>query len=308
MNRSAPLELNSIGLSSDLFRYSDSRSWRGPCPICGGHRRFVVFTDHEYPLWHGYCDTCGYKVKAWEKVKVQVDPVRRLAYEARARQIEREREEELDRLLAKYSSEEIWKAYQRRLGIEQRAWWREQGIPDSWQDYLRLGYTEDRVYRAGDELKHSPAYTIPYFGSEWSFKTMQYRLVNPVNPEDRYRFETGLGAHFYMTSPSEPIGDTVIVCEGAKKAIVVRLFAERVTVLAVPAKGTWRNTGILEAVKEPGRVYILLDPDAGRQAREMKAAIGKTARVVSLFDKVDDCFLRYGMTANQFAGYLRQAV
>lgn len=308
MNRAAPVELNQAGLVADDFKYSDSRSWRGPCPVCGGHRRFVMFTDHDFPLWHGYCDGCGHKLKVWERVKVEIDPVRRLAYEARARQIERERAEELDRLLTKYSSEEIWQAYARRMGEEQRAWWRGQGVPDDWQTYLRLGYTEDRAYRVGDDLCHSPAYTIPYFGQNFSFKTMQYRLCSPVNPDDRYRFEYGLGAAYYMTSPTEPIGDFVLICEGAKKAIVTRLYMNRMTVLAVPSKSTWKNIGIVDAVKGAGRVYILLDPDASRQAHDLKSAIGKTAKVVSLFAKVDDCFNDYGMTAAQFESYLRQAV
>ena len=305
----APAELNQIGLAADAFKYSDARSWRGPCPTCGGHRRFVMFTDHEYPMWHGYCDACGHKIKAWEHVRVEADPVRRASYEARARQMEHEEADELDRLLARYSAEAIWAAYQRRMGEAQRAWWRGRGIPDDWQDYLRLGYTEDRAYRAGEEFRHSPAYTIPYFGPGWKFKTMQYRLTNPANPEDRYRFEAGLGAHYYTTAPSdEKMRDTILICEGAMKAIVSRIYAGEITVLAVPSKSTWRNTGILEAIKGAGRVYILLDPDADRQAAEMRAAIGKAARVVNLFDKVDDCFVNYGMTASQFAGYLRQAI
>ena len=310
MNAQPPAELNQIGLVADQFKYSDARSWRGPCPTCGGHRRFVLFTDHEYPMWHGYCDDCGYKLKVWERVKVEVDPAKRKAYQARALQVEHERAMEFDRLLAKYSTEEIWAAYQRRMGEAQRAWWRGRGVPDEWQDYLRLGYTEDRPYRAGDELRHSPAYTIPYFGSGWQFKTMQYRLTNAANPADRYRFEAGLGSHYYNTAPSDELpGDRALICEGAIKAIVTRIYSGKgLAVLAVPSKSTWRNTGVLKAVKSCGRVFVLLDPDAGRQAAEMKAAIGKAARVVSLFDKVDDLFVSYGMTASQFSGYLRQAI
>ena len=83
----APIELLQIGLDPHQFKYSDSRSWRGPCPVCGGHRRFVMFTDNTFPLWHGYCDECGTKIKAWEKVRVQYDPQRAAALEAsRARE------------------------------------------------------------------------------------------------------------------------------------------------------------------------------------------------------------------------------
>jgi len=81
MNK-APIELQQIGLNPHDFHYSDKKSWRGPCPQCGGHHRFVVFTDHEWPLWHGYCDQCAMKIKAWQKVRVQYDPQRAAAMEA----------------------------------------------------------------------------------------------------------------------------------------------------------------------------------------------------------------------------------
>jgi hypothetical protein len=41
-----------------------------------------MFTDNEFPLWHGYCDQCGTKIKAWEKVKVHYDPMKAAAVAA----------------------------------------------------------------------------------------------------------------------------------------------------------------------------------------------------------------------------------
>ncbi len=74
--KTAPVQLQEIGLDPHAFKYSDEKSWRGPCVACGGNRRFVMFTDNEYPLWNGYCSVCGYEIKAWEKVRKPISPER----------------------------------------------------------------------------------------------------------------------------------------------------------------------------------------------------------------------------------------
>src|SRR5690606_32822614 len=134
--------------------------------------------------------------------------------------------------------------------------WRGQGVPDDWQNYLRLGFVADKAYRGPDgALHHSPAYTLPYYHTNFELVTVQYRLFNPPTPTDRYRFHPGLSTSYYMTTPSEPITDPVLICEGAKKAIVARVYGETgCTVLAVPSQTD--PGGIVEAVREVGRVYV----------------------------------------------------
>ncbi len=155
----------------------------------------------------------------------------------------------------------------------------------------------------------SPAYTIPYFHTNWSFVTMQYRLTNPPNPADKYRFESGLGAPYYMVTPDQAITDQVIVCEGAKKAIVTAVYTEAdATVLAVPSKSGWRASGILQAIKDAGRVWIILDPDAEREALDFGEAVGVAARIVTLPVKIDDGILNYGLDKNAMRSAMRQAV
>ena len=88
-----PYELASLGLERDSFVRADSKSWRGPCPQCGGHRRFVIFTDNPWPLYHGFCDECGCKIRAWEKVKTQYDPQRAAAISAERVRVEAEQAE-----------------------------------------------------------------------------------------------------------------------------------------------------------------------------------------------------------------------
>jgi hypothetical protein len=222
---------------------------------------------------------------------------------------------ELAEILADYTAEERWLAYEHAMTEENKAWWRSQGIPDDWQEYLRLGFNSDKAYYDKDKvLRHSPAYTIPYFHQGFTFQNMQYRLTDPTNPKDRYRFEAHLKTVYYMTSPSEPMFDQAMICEGAKKAIVTKVFeGEGTTVLATPSKVD--TGGVADVVKDCGRVWIIPDPDAYTKpinaSDEWKpwplvlaTRIGKAARIVRLPVKVDDGILTMGLNLKK---YMRMA-
>lgn len=305
--KTAPIELAQIGLDPHAFKYSDERSWRGPCPACGGHRRFVMFTDNEYPLWHGYCDECGTKIKAWEKTKMKYDPQRAAAFEATRAREEAERAEYRRNKLAEFSTAEIWAELRDRMTIRDIDWWESQGVPEDIQRYLSIGYKSDKMYYDSERTeRHSPAYTIPWFGQNFEFKTLQYRLIAD-GIVDRYRFEYGLpggGSHFYMADPSEPITDKVIICEGAKKAIVTWywLMPAGFTVIAASSNNTLAPA--LDATKECGLRYLILDPGSERKsfttAREQK-----NLKAVYLPQKIDDMYLNDYMDRDAFARVLR---
>lgn len=307
--KNAPIELAQIGLTPHDFKYSDTRSWRGPCPNCGGHRRFVIFTDHEFPLWHGYCDECGTKIKAWEKVRVQYDPQRAAAIAAEQARNEAERAEYRRNKLAEFTTAELWAELRDRMTTEHIEWWESQGIPEDIQRFLSIGFKADKIYKDSEGIeRHSPAYTIPWFGLNFEFKTMQYRL-NAPNMTDRYRFEYGLpggSTHFYMADPSEPIGDKVIICEGAKKAIVTWLWLSpqdaHFTVIATASNNTL--TPALEATKDCGLRYIILDPGSERRSYEA-AKKNKNLIPVYLPEKIDDLYLYYGLDRMSFTNILR---
>lgn len=229
--------------------------------------------------------------------------------QAQREEAERRRQADIDQRLARFTTQEIWDAYHRRLQAEQREWWAEQGIPEGWQDYLKLGYTPEKIFNHDGQQMSSPAYTIPYFRADWRFVTMQYRLVKPPNPSDKYRFEYGLGAPFYMATPTEPIGAVAVICEGAKKAIVTAVSGNTgASVLAIPSKAGWRSSGILDVVRDCEQVYVILDPDAEKDARDLAQAIGRAGRVVTLPGKIDDMFTRWGMSAEDLKRAMRQAV
>jgi hypothetical protein len=144
MAQHAPIELQQIGLNPHDFKYSDEKSWRGPCPTCGGHRRFVMFTDNEFPLWHGYCDQCGVKIKMWEKVKVHYDPLRAAALAAEQARNEAERAEYRKQKLSEFTTAEIWAELRDRMTVEHIEWWEAQGIPEDIQRFYPLVTSQTR--------------------------------------------------------------------------------------------------------------------------------------------------------------------
>lgn len=309
----APVKLQELGLNVDTFKYSDQRSWRGACPVCGGSRRFVIFTDHEYPFWHGYCDECGYKVRAWEKVKVKVkyDPLQAEQMRAEMERQQAEREEQRRKRLAEFSTTELWAELRDRMTEKHIEWWESQGVPEDIQRFLSIGYKADKMYYdAENHERHSPAYTIPYFAYNFQIQTMQYRLIAD-GIRDRYRFEYGLpggSSCYYMTDPSETIKDKVIICEGAKKAIVTWFhlspsFSEY-TVLGAASNKTLAPA--LNATKDCGLRYLILDPGSERTAF-MAARDNKNLKAIYLPEKIDDLFMAGQIERAGFSGILRAA-
>lgn len=297
----APFEFSTLGLDREKFVKSDGKSWRGPCPRCGGERRFVMFTDHAFPKWNFTCDRCalkGFADQLNSAVKVELTPEQKRRFaEQRAAEHAASEKRRLDKL-NEYTVRELNDHLTARMTAEHRAWWEREGVPPSWQEFLRLGYDPARKFVGADDVLHtSPAYSIPYYHTGFELVTVQYRLFNPPNPNDRYRWEAGLGTSYYQTNPDAAIGDQVIICEGAKKGIVTTVYTpDNYTVLAVPSKSDFG--GIAEAVKACGRVYILLDPDAGVRARKLARDIGPAARIVTLPVKVDDALVKHGLTTD----------
>src|SRR5512146_995316 len=105
---SLPAEFAKLGLDVNAFKRSDGKSMRGPCPRCGGHRRFVMFLDHDWPLNNGYCDECGYQIKAWQKVHIPLDPKILAAHEAEDARREAEKAERRRAKLATFTTHELY--------------------------------------------------------------------------------------------------------------------------------------------------------------------------------------------------------
>jgi hypothetical protein len=132
--------------------------------------------------------------------------------------------------------------------------------------------------------------------------------MNPVNPADRYRFEYGLpggGEHFYTADPSEPMKDSVIICEGAKKAIVTWFHLANIREFSVIASSSNNTlTPALQATKDCGRRFLILDPGSERKAFAM-AKKNKNLKAVYMPEKIDDAFLSGHIERSDFERILK---
>jgi hypothetical protein len=210
------------------------------------------------------------------------------------------------RKLEEFTAAQLFRYAHLKMQEEQRQWWRDRGVSDDWQDYLQLGYVANKIIKYDEQLYNTPAYTIPYLRQDGNPVTMQYRLAEPPDPKDKYRFEDGLKAAWYQAR-LQPIGDEVVICEGAIKSIVTAIYGgikPDVSILAVPAKESW--AGIVEAVRPCGRVWVILDPDGQQAAAKLCAKIGPAARQVTIPEKIDDALLS-GMQPNDLKDFFRYA-
>ena len=314
-----PTEFAELAGKVEYVQKVSNNEYKSSCPFCGdaGHvnrngppDRFVmIIKSNAYGGPLGWCRRCGRKWWPDMDDSKIVDPetIRKLQYQAAERQ--RLQDEDRRQRLAEFTTQEIWLEYCERMEAQHRRWWESQGVPEVAQTYLSLGYNPEKIYKYNGEQYTSPAYTIPWFGADFDFLTMQYRLTNPVMPGDKYRFEYGLdggASHIYRADPADAVGDKVIVCEGAKKAIVTRHRLLPVNtdfvVVGVVSKGAWKP--VIDAVKDCGLVFVVFDPDGLTNAKQLAKEIGKAAHVVSLPYKVDDGFVSYGLTDRHFQGIL----
>jgi hypothetical protein len=229
--------------------------------------------------------------------------------EIRQREMAKE-EARLKAKIADLQQKAYWRGYHDAMEDKHRAIWRKDGIPNEFQDYWQLGYHAE--YTGADFT--SPALTIPYFGPNWQAQTIQYRLLQPPAPSEKYRFQAGLKASIWMADPDTPLTGPVLLCEGMKKAAVayIQTAAQKLasfTVVAIPSKMPGKDLLDLFAKADP--LYILLDPDAFLADRGKLPAINRLVkmttapkRIVKLPVKADDFFTMYGGTPAEFMRYV----
>ncbi len=286
-----PVELTQLGLNRVSFKRADYKSWRGACPWCEGTRRFVIWTDHPFPKWYWSCDGCG--KSGWaddldRSLRKSITSELRLELETLRRKEQERHAKELIIQRKAFAKSRMWENYHTRLTQQHRQVLRSWGIDDSWQDYLQIGFVA-RKYYWNEKMLCSPAISFPYFGADMVPITMQYRLMGE-GITDRYRFEKGLGTSYYNTTPDEPIGEDVLIVEGVKKGIVVRILGRlNLTVLSVPSRSD--SGGIESAVKNCLRKSVLLDPDAILQCNKLASRIDGKPLAHLLGVKVDDFLL-----------------
>lgn len=191
--------------------------------------------------------------------------------------------------------------------------WTAAGIDEGMQDFWTLGGTEDFTYKVGEKLYHTPTITIPIFSEKNELLTIQHKLLNPINPKDKYRPDvSGLHSHPFLAIPTMGFdGDLIWVMEGAKKAMVTWTRADNYwQCIGVMSQVEYKN--LEEKLSKVGRRVIVIpdpnserNPNAFRLAKEFAHNIG--GRILRVNDKIDDLILSADLKQNDLYAMSKQA-
>ena len=301
--------------------------WTASCPNCGesGHnstsgdpdRFFIQVATSKYAA-HGFCRRCR-QIEWLDGPNKSLDPVKIKAERDLRREQKIKEDARIASMMETYAKQQIWMYYHDQMKIPQRTMWRQAGIPDNFQDYWKLGYSESYSGKGFT----SPALTIPYFGHDWDPTSLQFRLLQPPKPSDKYRFLFGMKQQLWLPEPEREFNGKCIVVEGQKKAAVtwIKVIAEggyhEYSVVAVPSAQAYSLLQELEGFNE---VIVVLDPDQyvgtkdvlgnegpapiRRFLKKLKNPIVKAAKPPT---KIDDGFVKYGATIKDFMALIGQA-
>lgn len=300
---------------------------RCACPIHGGHdaNAFAVYNGET--KWKCFSGDCGSGdviafVMAWQGIDflraveylgggrqidlIELAIIAKTRVEAAKRELE-DKQREYEEAVRDLMQAKAWERYHDNLQDSHRDFYRQRGIPDSWQDIWKLGYNPHFAAQTEIGKVVSPSLTIPIFDSKWQIKNIRHRLLNPHKPTDKYRPESyGLPTFPFMCDPDLGYeAETIVVWEGEFKAQVlyVTLDDPKIQVLGLPGKNHWR--GVLGKVAGK-RLFIGFDPGSEKEASDFAKAAGG-AGVIALSGKVDDCIVNYGLKKEWAASLLRNA-
>lgn len=316
-NRPMPPHMQAKWGHLGYVRSVGRREWHSECPKCGssGHQpgtghpnRFHMHDTDSKGNARGICRRCGHF--EWAQSENEITPeMKAKAEKLRAYHLEQERVR-IKNLIEDLKTKAYWEGYHDAMREEERRLWRNAGIPDGVQDMLKLGYKAKHDYYSGGEMHRTPALSIPYFAYQWKPTNLQFRLLEPVNPADKYRFTRGLPVSLYRPDPDRKIEGRCLLLEGAKKSIVTYMYVghEFDCVVACPSKDMSR--AMVKELKDCSQVIICFDPDADRRDQENNPAIRSAkkikrigidnVRIASLSVKADDFFVMYDGTAKHF--------
>ena len=284
------------------------QKWSSSCPSpsCGGSIHSEPGRKGEWPdrcVWFldatplGHCFRCG--ATFWPDAQVGWQPPSPAQLEEqrqRWEQIELENKRKAEMALAWLRDKAVWTAYHDQMGDLGRSYWRRAGIPDSWQDYLQLGWCDSKSFwRKGEEFT-TPTATLPVFDIGWQPLNVMHRLIN-AQGSDKYRPEiSGQGQQLYWTDPDLDLTDHTIVVEGQKKGIVTKITLDSASVCVVATPGTNLNADLVERLAGPSLLTLIFDPGSRQPAWELCKKLGiSRCRVLIPSMKVDD-----GIVAAQF--------
>lgn len=312
-----PVSLNKWANLSHITKRG-SNEWSSECPQCGdyGHvgggkpDRFRMFIDGSP---RGWCRGCGFfefaetngKKLTQQEVAIINTERTRMANEERVR---------LKEKIAQLERNAEWRGYHDHMDDENRQLWRDAGIDNPYQDWWELGYNPSLTYWHNDTPQTTPALTIPFFGNgNGHVLNVQSRLLEPVDPDDRYRFTKGLPPPlFFPERDTIEHNKSILLVEGAKKAMVTYLFlGNKYWVIGLPNQYITDTQGReIRSLSNENIVVVCLDPNVSNATLERNVhTLGNKAdvRIASVPGKIDDLFVKHGASAAAVDSFITQA-
>ena len=182
------------------------------------------------------------------------------------------------------------------------------------------GYMKDYPSKQFD----SSALTIPHFDVGGDPSNLQYRLLQPPMPNDKYRYHQGLKHPLWLAEPDKELTGICVLCEGMKKGalVFIRFVVEpnnqQYRVVSLPSKAPAKS--LYPRLSEFEKIYLVMDPDAHHFSRDNKGKVvlpsiynmvenieGPSVNVVTLPHKADDFFTMYGGNDRDFMQFLNHS-
>jgi hypothetical protein len=284
------------------------------CPQCGGQvhpngewpDRLRIFVDDKPLAWCRRCNYMRFADQGGESApsREEID-----AWAAKQRQREEARKRSAERALENLRVSNVHLAYHAALDDHARAYWRRRGVPDVWQDYWLLGWAHQHEFYMNGAPVLSDAATIPLVNHGGDLLNVKLRL-EPTPPNgDKYRYQVwGQGQPLFLCEPDMALADRhVIAVEGEIKAMVVYATLQDNGACVVGLPGTRPSPDIIAQLQAAGRVTLVMDPGARKEAWDLAKAIGKEKvwGLVTKRGKIDDMILESHWTQDDLRHYLR---
>lgn len=273
--------------------------WSSTCPICKGS----IHDDRSWPdrcRWFtsgnpcGWCRVCG-KLFWPDQAEGYKPPTPAELEHWRQERVkaEQERKRSAERALEGLRSSKIWEHYHSQLGRDGRAYWTKRGIPDSLQNYWKLGFIDEYILKFRDESYLTQSATIPIFGLDWQPINVKHRLLQAPENAGKYRYEVhGQPQPSFICNPDIPLDGLVYAIEGEIKAMVTWLTLADRNARMVGLPGCTPSGEAIAQLAQAERIVIVLDPGAEEAAQKLAITLGvKRCRVLIPPMKIDDAII-----------------
>lgn len=337
-------DIDSILAKSDLLAYVEraggtpkggGNRYACACPLHGGDNTtaFSIFYKDGRWLWNCFTGNCGGGdairfVEVWQGLKFKeacewinggaIEDAQGMKESAEARHAaalieEQAAKERTEARRKELQVAEIHLRYHNNMTQYHKDEWTKAGIDEGMQAFWTLGGCEDFTYKDAEQVYHSPTLTIPIFAETRELLTIKHRLLNPHNPNDKYRPEkTGLHSHPFLAVPEMGFdGGMVLVMEGAKKAMVTWTRSDS-DWQCIGVDGQKMYKPMVEVLRTVGKkVVVIPDPNSERNPNAIRIAWHLAKEIggamVQVPAKIDDLILQSDMQQDQLYDLLKQA-